>query len=48
MGPKFLLCCILASFAGVPGRGPPSVMSGLSILVQPVEPASLIEFLCEQ
>ena len=31
-----------------PGRGPPSVMSGLSISVQPTAPASSIELLSEQ
>ena len=38
----------LAGFAGVAGRVPPSVMSGLSNTVQLAAPASPIGLLCEQ
>ena len=32
----------------LPERGPPSVLSGFSISVQPAKPTSPIRFLCEQ
>ena len=43
-----LLYFELASIADVADRGPSSVMSGFSVLVQPAEPALPIQLLCEQ
>ena len=43
----FLFYYVLAGFAGVTGRGPPSVTSGLRVSVQPAKPASHIRLLYE-
>ena len=38
----------LAGLAASPGRGPPSVTSGLGMLIKTAKPASYIRLLCEE